>query len=46
MLCLTSTTIASAYEDLAYSFWLAAGYNTMVTSPAIVRGFCAFIFIP
>ena len=32
------------YEDLAYSFWLPAGYNTMVTFHAIVGRFYAFIF--
>ena len=44
MLCFTSPTISSTYEDLAYSFWLPAGYNTMVTFPAIVSGIYAFIF--
>ena len=40
----TSTTIATVYEDLAYSLWLAVGYNTMATTHAIVGGFYAFIF--
>ena len=37
-LCFTLTTIAGTYNELAYSFWKAAGYNTMVAFHAIVGG--------
>ena len=40
------TNITSAYEDLAYCFWIAAGYKTVVAFPTVVSGAhgCAFIF--
>ena len=40
MLCFTLTTI-----DLAYCFWIDAGYNTMVAFPAIVGGAHGYAFI-
>ena len=43
--CFTLTAIACAYENLAYSFWLTTGYNTMVAFLAIVSGAKGYAFI-
>ena len=45
MLCFTLTTIAEAYIELSYSFWIATEYNTMVFFPAIVGGAHGYTFI-
>ena len=44
MLFFMFTPIPSGHEVLAYGFWIAAGYKTMVTIPTIVGGFYASIF--